>query len=110
MSSVPQSPLHADFYADGASFSPATVIENVCTARDTYRMRIEAPAIAERITPGQFIMVRLAGQADPMLGRAFAVYDVIHGPADPRGGARLCLPKEGQTNDAALGLRAGPRR
>jgi len=75
------SPLHADHYADRASFSPATVIENVCSARDTYRMRIDAPAIAERIAPGQFLMVRLAGHVDPMLGRAFALYDVIRNDA-----------------------------
>ncbi|MEM6331393.1 MAG: dihydroorotate dehydrogenase electron transfer subunit, partial [Planctomycetota bacterium] len=73
------SPLAAKHYADAACFSPAAVIENVRTARDTYRMRIATPAIAERILPGQFIMVRLAGATDPMLGRAFAVYDVVRG-------------------------------
>ena len=82
-------PLHAEFYADRASFSAATVIENVRTARDTYRMRIDSAAIAERITPGQFLMVRLAGQTDPMLGRAFALYDVIRDRTDE--GAAIAL-------------------
>lgn len=69
-------PLHAKHYADGASFVEAPVIENVRLARDTYRLRFEAPAIAATITPGQFVMVRLAGIDDPLLGRAFAVYDL----------------------------------
>ncbi len=75
------SPLHADYYADRACFAPATVLENVQTARDTFRMRIDAAGIAQEIVPGQFIMVRLAGRTDPMLGRAFALYDIVHGPA-----------------------------
>lgn len=74
-------PLHASHYADSAEFSPAAIIENVRLATDTYRMRLDAssPAvakIAQRIVPGQFIMVRVAGLNDPMLGRAFALYDV----------------------------------
>lgn len=73
-----QTPLHADYYADRAVFKPARVIENLLTARDTFRMRIAAPEIARQITPGQFLMLRVAGQVDPMLGRAFALYDVIH--------------------------------
>ncbi|QDV74931.1 dihydroorotate dehydrogenase electron transfer subunit [Botrimarina mediterranea] len=68
-------PLHANHYADGAAFVSAPIIENVQLARDTYRLRFEAPAIADVITPGQFVMVRVAGIDDPLLGRAFALYD-----------------------------------
>jgi dihydroorotate dehydrogenase electron transfer subunit len=53
-----------------------TVVENVELARDTYRLRLDCPAIAKQILPGQFIMVRPAGGTDPLLGRAMAVYDV----------------------------------
>lgn len=69
-------PLHAKHYADGASFVEARVVENVRLARDTHRLRFEAPAIAAAITPGQFVMVRIAGIDDPLLGRAFAMYDL----------------------------------
>lgn len=71
------SPLHAPFYANHATFGPAEVLENVRLAERTYRMRIAAPAMAERITPGQFLMVRIAGWNDPLLGRPFALYDVV---------------------------------
>jgi dihydroorotate dehydrogenase electron transfer subunit len=51
------------------------VVGNAPVARDTYRLRIEAPEIAERIRPGQFVMVRTAGRTDPLLARPYALYD-----------------------------------
>ncbi|OHB82259.1 MAG: dihydroorotate dehydrogenase [Planctomycetes bacterium RBG_16_64_12] len=60
--------------------------ENVRLARDTYRVRFRCPEIASAIVPGQFIMVRLAGSDDPLLGRAFALYDtVLDSDAHPSG-------------------------
>src|SRR5690348_14692281 len=72
-----RNPLHADFYADCATQTRASIIENVRVARDTYRIRFEAPEIARRIVPGQFVMLRLAGLNDPLLGRPLALYDTI---------------------------------
>ncbi|MEO0532020.1 MAG: dihydroorotate dehydrogenase electron transfer subunit [Planctomycetota bacterium] len=69
-------PLHAKHYADGAVFVDAPIIENVQLTRGTYRLRFEARTIAATITPGQFVMVRIAGIDDPLLGRAFALYDL----------------------------------
>jgi dihydroorotate dehydrogenase electron transfer subunit len=40
-------------------------------------VRFECPQIARRILPGQFLMVRLAGLNDPLLGRPVALYDVV---------------------------------
>ncbi len=54
----------------------ARVIENVVVAEGTYRLRIEAPAIARTIQPGQFLMVRATKTLDPLLGRPFALYEV----------------------------------
>lgn len=54
----------------------ATVMEHVRLARDTYRLRLHCPALAAAIRPGQFLMVRLHGSTDPLLGRPFALYDV----------------------------------
>ena len=75
--SLDQTELHASHYADCARFVAAPIVENVRLAKDTYRVRFEAPEIAARITPGQFVMLRLEGLDDPMLGRAFALYDVV---------------------------------
>ncbi|MFO0808325.1 MAG: dihydroorotate dehydrogenase electron transfer subunit [Gemmataceae bacterium] len=53
----------------------AVVIDNVRLARDTFRIRLACPAIAAAIRPGQFVMLRLLGGSDPLLGRPFALYD-----------------------------------
>lgn len=53
----------------------SSVIENVPLARDTYRVRLACPEIAQWIVPGQFLMVRLPGTDDPLLGRPLALYD-----------------------------------
>ena len=68
---------HAAHYADWARFATVTVGENVRIARDTFRLRFDCPRIAERIVPGQFVMLRLAGADDPLLGRPLALYDTV---------------------------------
>jgi dihydroorotate dehydrogenase electron transfer subunit len=60
----------------------APVIENVRLARDTFRLRFHAPALAGAIQPGQFLMLRLPHRTDPLLGRAFALYDTTDGAVD----------------------------
>jgi dihydroorotate dehydrogenase electron transfer subunit len=54
------------------------VRENVSLARDTYRIRLQAPDLARTIRPGQFVMIRVPHSADPLLGRPFALYDTVH--------------------------------
>lgn len=70
-------PLHASHYADQACHERVTVVENEQIAKDTYRVRFACPSIAQRITPGQFLMVKLAEMDDPLIGRPFALYDTI---------------------------------
>jgi len=52
------------------------VVEQVRLARDTYRLRLEAPELARLVVPGQFFMIRAPGVTNPLLGRPFALYDV----------------------------------
>lgn len=54
----------------------ATVVEHELMARNTWRMRLQCPEVAQRILPGQFFMIRMPGRSDPLLGRPFALYDV----------------------------------
>lgn len=72
---------HSIAYADRAWQGTVEIGENTRIGRDTYRMRFACPEIARRIVPGQFVMIRLAGVNDPLLGRALALYDVVVGPA-----------------------------
>jgi len=63
-------------YADQASALITQVLENVPLARDTMRLRFVAPEMAAKVLPGQFFMVRNPATNDPLIGRAFALYDV----------------------------------
>ena len=55
----------------------ATVVANIPLARDTYCVRLRDPVLAAAIQPGQFVMLRLPGTTDPLLGRPFALFDTI---------------------------------
>src|SRR5947209_6676299 len=70
-------PLHAAFYADRAVCQTVEIIENVRLARDTYRVRLASPEIGRRIVPGQFVMLRIAGVNDPLIGRPLALYETV---------------------------------
>lgn len=72
MSSTTPSPT----YADRAVQQEIALLENARIAERTYRLRFRSPEIARATAPGQFVMLRLAGRDDPLLGRAFAVYDL----------------------------------
>ncbi|MFQ5732919.1 MAG: dihydroorotate dehydrogenase electron transfer subunit [Planctomycetaceae bacterium] len=65
--------------------SVVPVVENVAMARDTYRVRLRCPEIARQILPGQFVMVRVPGETDPLLGRPFALYDIYTEGGEPAG-------------------------
>lgn len=77
-SDAPDSPRSGSktSYADHVWQGTVEIVENVPVARDTYRVRFDCPAIARRILPGQFVMLRLAQCNDPLLGRPLAMYDV----------------------------------
>lgn len=68
---------HTTSYADRAWCGRVVIEENLRIARDTYRVRIRAPEIAQRIVPGQFLMFRLPECNDPLLGRPLALYDTV---------------------------------
>ncbi len=53
-----------------------TVVEISTMAENTYRLRVKAPGIAGKITPGQFFMIRPSEGYDPLLGRPLALFDV----------------------------------
>lgn len=46
-------------------------------AADTFCLRVTAPELAAQVLPGQFMMIRPEAGNDPLLGRPFALYNVI---------------------------------
>jgi dihydroorotate dehydrogenase electron transfer subunit len=70
-------------YADRPWHGAVAIEENVEVARNTYRVRFRAPEIARRVVPGQFVMLRLTGSLDPLLGRPLAVYSITDDSTGP---------------------------
>ena len=89
-------PLHAAHYADTALERQVEIVENERVADETLRVRFQCPEIAARVTPGQFLMVRLAGCDDPLIGRALAVYDVLQDSAGRPSGLDLIYHVKGK--------------
>ena len=57
-------------------FVSTRIEQHRCIAQDTWRLTVVSPELARRTVPGQFFMVRIAGQNDPLIGRALAMYDM----------------------------------
>jgi len=86
LSAASNNPLTAAYCADGADQYQVVVAEHERLAQDTYRLRFECPELARQIVPGQFLMMRIPGCDDPLLGRPFALYDtVVDGRGTPIG-------------------------
>lgn len=100
-------PLHAAYYADRAACHRVTVVENVRLARDTYRVRFACPEMARSIVPGQFLMMRLAGCGDPLLGRPLALYDTVLGSDGQPQGIDVVYLVLGRMTRRLAELRAG---
>lgn len=55
----------------------ATITRVRQMARDTWAVCLHAQQLAQRIIPGQFLMIRPSQGTDPLLGRPFALYNTL---------------------------------
>lgn len=88
---------------------PAHVREQVQLAERTYRLRLDCPEVAAAVRPGQFVMLRLPGTTDPLLGRPFALYDTVVGPAGEPLGLDVVYLVVGKMTGRLADLRPGDR-
>jgi dihydroorotate dehydrogenase electron transfer subunit len=88
-----------------------TVLENVPIARDTFRLRLDDPGMAGAIRPGQFLMIRPASAiaTDPLLGRPFALYDVVRDAAGRPTALDVVYLVVGRGTAALAACRSGDR-
>jgi len=84
-----------------------TVLENVAVASETYRIRLDDPAMARDIIPGQFLMIRPGRGSDPLLGRPFALYDVVRDADGTPTGVDVVYLVIGRGTAALAELKAG---
>lgn len=102
-------PLAANYYADRAQRYEVSIVENIQLAQDTYRVRFECPELAKSITPGQFLMLRLTGCDDPLLGRPFALYDTVLDAAGDSVGVDIVYLVMGKMTSRLARLRSGEK-
>lgn len=102
-------PLHAAYYADAAVCRTVEILENVKLARDTFRVRFACPELARAIVPGQFLMLRLSGANDPLIGRPFALYDTVLDAAGAPVGVDVVYLVKGKFTSRLCAARPGER-
>jgi dihydroorotate dehydrogenase electron transfer subunit len=85
----------------------APVTDSRKLARDTYLLRLYVPELARAIFPGQFLMIRLPGSTDPLLGRPFALYDTVLDEQGQPVGLDVVYLIVGKLTGRLAGLRTG---
>jgi dihydroorotate dehydrogenase electron transfer subunit len=55
----------------------AEVLSNTHLSNDYNVLALKAPDIAERVLPGQFVMVKTGDRCEPILRRPFSVFEVL---------------------------------
>ena len=83
------------------------VVENIRLAERTYRVRLADPEIGRCILPGQFVMLRIPGNTDPLLARPFALYDTYLNEVRDAAGYDLVYLVVGKMTTAMSRLGAG---
>jgi dihydroorotate dehydrogenase electron transfer subunit len=90
-------------------YQAVPVTANVGLARQTYLVRLHCPPLARLIRPGQFLMLRLPGTTDPLLGRPFALYDTVLDDHGQPVAVDVVYLVVGKVTGLLAGLRAGDR-
>jgi dihydroorotate dehydrogenase electron transfer subunit len=85
-STIDEQPVGQPCYADAAAFTSARIVAHSRIADNTWRLRLDCPAIASAAVPGQFAMIRIPHRSDPLLARPLAVYDTFSDDAAGQGG------------------------
>ncbi len=101
-------PLHAEFFADSAVHQTVRITAHDSLGPGIWRLSFHSPEIARTIRPGQFVMVRLSGFTDPLIGRAFALFDTRVDEAGEKCGVELVYIVKGNLTSRLIHL--GPEQ
>ncbi len=87
----------------------AAIRANTRLSRDFNVLALEAPDIAARARPGQFVMLKPASGTDPLLRRPFSIFEILRDPGGAPAGFSVLNKKVGVGTallyDAHPGLR-----
>jgi dihydroorotate dehydrogenase electron transfer subunit len=87
----------------------ADVISNTPLSNDYNVLALAAPAIAEAVIPGQFVMVKAGGGHDPLLRRPFSVFEILNNGSGAPIGFSLLSKRIGPSTSRLYDARPGDR-
>ena len=87
----------------------ASVLGNTRLSDDYNVLALDAPAIAERVQPGQFVMVKPGSASDPLLRRPFSVFEILRDDAGAPRGITILNKRIGIGTGLLFALDAGDR-
>ena len=85
----------------------ATVIANARLSRDYSVLSLAAPEVGRRTQPGQFVMVKPVGVANPLLRRPFSVFEVLRNGSGEVTGVSLLNKRAGRSTRKLYELEEG---
>lgn len=85
----------------------ASVLRVTRLSADFNVVAFEAPTIAERARPGQFIMIKPSGKTEPLLRRPFSVFEILRSPSGRVVGFSLLNRRVGVTTGRLLAAATG---
>jgi len=86
----------------------AEVVANTRLSDDYNILELSAPAIAQAAGPGQFVMVKPEGLADPLLRRPFSIFEILRRDGAPVG-LSLMNKRVGRGTSLLFDARPGDR-
>jgi dihydroorotate dehydrogenase electron transfer subunit len=87
----------------------ASVLGNTRLSDDYNVLALDAPAIAARAQPGQFVMLRPGGGGDPLLRRPFSVFEILRDASGTPTGITILNKRIGVGTGLLFQLDAGDR-
>jgi dihydroorotate dehydrogenase electron transfer subunit len=87
----------------------ASVLGNSRLSDDYNVLALDAPAIAARVQPGQFVMLKPGTATDPLLRRPFSVFEILRDAAGAPTGITILNKRIGAGTSLLFDLDAGDR-
>ena len=85
----------------------AEIVSNRALSADYNVLALSAPAIASTAQPGQFVMLKVGSNLDPLLRRPFSVFEILRGSDGTPAGITILSKRIGPSTTVIYGARPG---
>jgi dihydroorotate dehydrogenase electron transfer subunit len=85
----------------------AEIVSNRALSADYNVLALSAPAIASTAQPGQFVMIKVGSNLDPLLRRPFSVFEILRGNDGTPAGITILSKRIGPSTTLIYAARPG---